>query len=178
MVRNLLAMTRIDAGALEVRRDWTDLRELAERAASAARRRGAMQAIEVRLPDDLPHGKGGRQARRAGIRQRGRQCRDTYAAGNADLIDAKVTDKAVALRVTDDGPGIASEMLPRMFDKFVHAADAEAGSADGGEGTGLGLAIAKGIMDAHGGAIAAESPVTNGHGARIIFTFPREDIPR
>ena len=54
MVRNLLAMTRIDAGALEVRREWTDLRELAERAANAARRRGARQAIEVRLPDGLP----------------------------------------------------------------------------------------------------------------------------
>ena len=41
MVRNLLAMTRIDAGALEVRRDWVDLREIVERVASAARRRGA-----------------------------------------------------------------------------------------------------------------------------------------
>ncbi len=178
MVRNLLAMTRIDAGALEVRRDWTDLRELAERAASAARRRGAVQAIEVRLPDDLPL-----------VRADAKLVEQAFGnvVGNAVthtrpetliLIDAKVTDKAVALRVTDDGPGIASEMLPRIFDKFVHAANSEAGSADGGEGTGLGLAIAKGIMDAHGGAIAAESPVANGHGARIIFTFPREDIPR
>ena len=49
MVRNLLAMTRIDAGALEVHCDWVDLRELAERVASAARRRGAKQRIEVRF---------------------------------------------------------------------------------------------------------------------------------
>ena len=54
MVRNLLAMTRIDAGALEVHRDWVDLRELAERVANAARRRGAAQQIEVRLADGLP----------------------------------------------------------------------------------------------------------------------------
>ena len=94
------------------------------------------------------------------------------------LIDANVTANAVALRVIDDGPGIAPEMLPRMFDKFVRAPNAETGSADGGEGTGLGLAIAKGIMDAHGAAIAAESPVANGHGTRIIFTFPREEMPR
>jgi two-component system sensor histidine kinase KdpD len=178
MVRNLLAMTRIDAGALEVRRDWTDLRELAERAASAARRRGAVQAIEVRLPDDLPL-----------VRADAKLVEQALGnvVGNAVthtrpetliLIDAKVTDKAVALRVTDDGPGINSEMLPRMFDKFVHAANSETGNADGGEGTGLGLAIAKGIMDAHGGAIAAESPAANGHGTRIIFTFPREEMPR
>ena len=43
MVRNLLAMTRIDAGALEVRRDWVDLREIVERVADAARRHGAKQ---------------------------------------------------------------------------------------------------------------------------------------
>ena len=50
MVRNLLAITRIDAGALELRRDWVDLREIVDRVASAARRRGARQRIEVALP--------------------------------------------------------------------------------------------------------------------------------
>ena len=54
MVRNLLAITRIDAGALELRRDWIDLREVAERVVHAARRRGAHQRIDVLLPDDLP----------------------------------------------------------------------------------------------------------------------------
>ncbi len=49
MVRNLLAITRIDAGALELRRDWLDLREVAERVVSAARRHGARQHIEIRL---------------------------------------------------------------------------------------------------------------------------------
>ncbi|MFA6141621.1 MAG: sensor histidine kinase KdpD, partial [Hyphomicrobium sp.] len=54
MVRNLLAMTRIDAGALDVRRDWVDVREIVERVVGAARRRGAMHSMEVRLPPDLP----------------------------------------------------------------------------------------------------------------------------
>ena len=54
MVRNLLAITRIDAGALELRRDWVDLREIVERVVSAARRRGATQTIAVTLPPDLP----------------------------------------------------------------------------------------------------------------------------
>src|SRR5262245_18936822 len=53
MVRNLLAITRIDAGALELRRDWIDLREISERVASAARRHGAGQRIQIELPEDL-----------------------------------------------------------------------------------------------------------------------------
>ena len=67
--------------------------------------------------------------------------------------------RQLALRVTDDGPGIPAGCLPHIFDKFVKGDEANASGADGSQGTGLGLAIAKGIMEAHGGAIAAESPV-------------------
>ncbi len=83
----------------------------------------------------------------------------------------------VALNVTDDGPGIPAETLPRIFDKFVKGTEPAAINADGTQGTGLGLAIAKGIMEAHGGAINAESPVANGRGARFVMTFPREEAP-
>ena len=54
MVRNLLSMTRIDAGALELRKDWVDLREVIERVVSAGKRHGARQHFEVSLPADLP----------------------------------------------------------------------------------------------------------------------------
>ena len=50
MVRNLLAITRIDAGALELRTDWVDLREVAEHVAGALRRRGASHRLIVDLP--------------------------------------------------------------------------------------------------------------------------------
>src|SRR5512136_237991 len=62
--------------------------------------------------------------------------------GTHILIDAQVGRETVALRVSDDGPGIAADMLPHVFDKFVHARAAQTGAADGGEGTGLGLTIA------------------------------------
>ena len=61
-----------------------------------------------------------------------------------------------------------------MFDKFVKG---DATQADGGQGTGLGLAIAKGIMEAHGGSIAAESPLADGRGTRIVLIFPRQEVP-
>ena len=86
-----------------------------------------------------------------------------------------MTAEDVSLRVTDDGPGIAPDVLPRVFDKFVRARSST--QAEGGEGTGLGLAIAKGVMDAHGGSIVAESPVAGGRGTRIVLTFPRTETP-
>jgi two-component system sensor histidine kinase KdpD len=178
MVRNLLAMTRIDAGALEVRRDWVDLRELVERVTSAARRRGATQSIEVQLPDVLPLM---RVDARLVEQALGNAVANAVAHTPREtrvVIDAEVAPRAVALRVTDDGPGIPEEMLPRIFEKFVHAGPWQPGLADGGESTGLGLTIAKGIMDAHGASIAAESPVAKGHGTRLIFTFPLEEAAK
>jgi two-component system sensor histidine kinase KdpD len=90
------------------------------------------------------------------------------------VVDAIVTPNKVVLRVTDDGPGIPVQALPHVFDKFTKA---DTTQADGGQGTGLGLAIAKGIMEAHGGSIAAESPSANGGGTRIVLAFPRQEAP-
>jgi signal transduction histidine kinase len=70
----------------------------------------------------------------------------------------------VELWVTDDGPGIAPDDLPHLFERYFRAKEA------GYKGTGLGLSIAKGIVDAHGGRIWAESKV--GLGSRFVFTLP------
>lgn len=173
MVRNLLAMTRIDAGALEVRRDWIDLREVAERVASAARRRGASQKIAVELDAKLPLIQADAKLVEQALSNAVANSISHSPAEAQIIIDSDVTRETVAMRVTDDGPGIPEDMLPHIFDKFVHARTSETGVADGGESIGLGLTIAKGIMDAHGGSIAVESPVTHGHGTRLIFAFPR-----
>jgi len=89
------------------------------------------------------------------------------------VVTASVAPDQVAIHVVDDGPGIASDTLPRIFDKFVKAQGVT--ETDGGQGTGLGLAIAKGIMEAHGGMIAAESPVASGRGTRMTLSFARKD---
>jgi two-component system sensor histidine kinase KdpD len=174
MVRNLLAITRIDAGALELRADWIDLREIADRVASAARRRGAKQRIEVALPADLPLVRADATLVEQAI---GNVIGNAIVHTPAETrvkVDALVGLKEVTLHVADDGPGISSQALPQIFDKFVKA---DATQADGGQGTGLGLAIAKGIMEAHGGSIAAESPHAGGRGTRVALTFPRQDTP-
>lgn len=148
------------------------MREIVDRVASAARRRGTKQHIEIGLPPDLPMVKADATLVEQVIGN---------VIGNAGVhtppttrvvVDALVRSHEIALTVTDDGPGIPPQALPQIFDKFVKA---DTTQADGGQGTGLGLAIAKGIMEAHGGSIAAESPYLHGHGTRIVLTFPRQD---
>ena len=73
----------------------------------------------------------------------------------------------VEFYVQDFGAGIASEHLPRLFERFYRVDKAR--SRESG-GTGLGLAIAKHIMLAHGGSIRAESEL--GHGSTFLFTLP------
>jgi len=90
------------------------------------------------------------------------------------VVDATTSPDTVKLRVTDNGPGIPAEELPHIFEKFVKGADSGSLRPYGAQGTGLGLAIAKGIMEAHDGAIEVESPLEKGRGARFILTFPRE----
>jgi two-component system sensor histidine kinase KdpD len=173
MVRNLLAITRIDAGALELRRDWVDLREVVERVVSAARRRGALQRLDIDLPADLPLIWADATLVEQAI---GNVVANAVVHTPKDtrvVVDASVAPGEIAFRVTDNGPGIPSDALPHIFDKFVKAAEPGSPRADGGQGTGLGLAIAKGIMDAHGGSIEAESPLPSGRGTRFILVFPR-----
>jgi two-component system sensor histidine kinase KdpD len=171
MVRNLLAITRIDAGALEVRRDWIELREIVDRVVGAARRRGAAQPIVAHLPDALPLVRADDTLVEQAIGNVVANAIVHTPKETRIAVDAIIGDSDITLRVTDDGPGVAKEAQPHIFDKF---AKAPLGPADGGESTGLGLAIAKGIMEAHGGAIRVESPIANGRGARFILVFPRE----
>lgn len=170
MVRNLLSMTRIDAGALELRADWLDLREVTDRVVSAARQRGAAQTIEVNLPDGTPLVNADAILIEQAL---------TNIVGNAIAhtppasriaVTADIDGGLIRLRVTDDGPGIPPQLLPRIFEKFVSAPVTD---NDRSERTGLGLAIAKGIVEAHGGAISVESPLPDAtNGTRVTLTFP------
>jgi signal transduction histidine kinase len=85
-----------------------------------------------------------------------------YAPGGRVVVSASVNDDEITCSVRDDGAGIPSEMLDKVFDKLVTDAKKT--------GTGLGLAIVKQIVEAHGGVIRVES--TLGEGACFSLTLP------
>jgi two-component system phosphate regulon sensor histidine kinase PhoR len=89
------------------------------------------------------------------------------ASGGRVVLGARAVPHAVEFFVQDFGAGIASEHLPRLFERFYRVDKAR--SRESG-GTGLGLAIAKHIMLAHGGSIRAESDLA--HGSTFLFTLP------
>jgi len=88
-------------------------------------------------------------------------------SGGRVVLGARAVPHAVEFFVKDFGAGIASEHLPRLFERFYRVDKAR--SRESG-GTGLGLAIAKHIMLAHGGTIRAESELA--HGSTFLFTLP------
>lgn len=85
-------------------------------------------------------------------------------AGDEVLVRAEVEPGIVHFTVTDDGPGIAPDEVPRIFDLYWQ------GTHDSRRGTGLGLFITKGIVEAHGGRVWAESAL--GEGTSVHFTLP------
>jgi signal transduction histidine kinase len=87
------------------------------------------------------------------------------APAGAITVRASALDKHVRLEVEDDGPGIAPDVLGKLFEPFVSTKPV-------GEGTGLGLAVCRGLVEAAGGTIAVEP--AGERGARFVLDLPKE----
>jgi len=89
-----------------------------------------------------------------------------YGSVDGMRVSGTVLDGAVAIEVTDTGTGIPAADLPRVFDKFFRGNTAKP------TGIGLGLWISRGLVEAHGGRLSAESRA--GHGSVFRMTLPTE----
>jgi two-component system sensor histidine kinase KdpD len=164
-VGNLLDMTRLEAGALKLKREQCDIQDLVGCALGALDRRIGTRNVEVRLPADLPPVR----MDMALMTQVLVNLLDNalkYSPHESSIeIAARIDDGKLTMDVSDHGPGVPESDLKRIFDKFYRVPVPE-----GAGGTGLGLAICKGVVEAHGGHIHAENRA--GGGLRVIVTLP------
>jgi two-component system, OmpR family, sensor histidine kinase KdpD len=165
LVQNLLEMTRLESGGVQVRKDWHPLEEVVGSALARVEKHLGRRRVEIRLPPDLPLV----PLDPLLVEQVLINLLDNaikYAPSDAPIeISAAVEGQAVSVTVADRGPGFAPGEETRVFEKFYRGQDAGKRS-----GAGLGLAIARGMVEVHGGQIVAES--RPGGGALFRFSLP------
>ncbi|HHV7521986.1 TPA: DUF4118 domain-containing protein [Burkholderia orbicola] len=179
IVTNLLDMARLQAGSLQLKRQWSLLEETVGAALAACRRVLARHPARVALPADLPL-----LQMDAVLMERlftnlfENAAKYTPPDTSLDIGAERVTEDGqpfVRVHVDDHGPGLPAGMETRIFDKFTRG---EKESAT--PGIGLGLAICRAIVEAHGGKIGAlNRTAPDGHvtGARFWFTLPVDTPP-
>ncbi|MCY4623384.1 MAG: response regulator [Chloroflexi bacterium] len=166
LIGDLLDVARIETGALPVDPEPSEVAALVDRARSAFTSAGGRDNVGIDVAPDLPLV----MADRRRIVQVIGNLLSNAARNSPDdsviRVGAVREGVNVEVSVADQGRGIPAEDLPRLFRKFSRLEDRDT------EGdTGLGLAICKGIVEAHGGRIRAESDGP-GLGARFAFTLP------
>ena len=169
LIADLLDAGRLDAGTLTVSPEPTEVALLVDRARTTFLSGGGRHTVLVDLPPALPRAMADRD-RVVQVLNNLLANAARHAPESAPIRVAAEPDGVhVAVSVADEGRGIAPEELPHLFRKYRGAAGGarEAGAG----GSGLGLAICKGVVEAHGGRIRAES-AGPGRGARFTFTLP------
>jgi two-component system sensor histidine kinase KdpD len=172
-VEGIVDLARIEAGDLNLHRNWRSVDDLIEAALAQAEPLTQDHKVNVLIPDELPI-----------VRVDGRAVTEViytlldnarkYAPRQTQItISARLaTNDVTEIAIEDQGPGIPIQYRERVFERFFRLADN--GFANGATGFGVGLAIAKGIVEAHGGRIWIEDAST-GSGAKIVFTVPVAD---
>lgn len=173
-VGDLLDMTRLEGGALKVRAEWTDVPDILNAAIERVSRRLGERQMARDFPADLSLVKvdeGLLEQALVNVLENA----IAYSPDGSTIEVAAYEDRnAVVISIEDEGQGIPTAELERVFDKFRRS---EA-SSDQTKGVGLGLAIARGFVEAMEGRIAAASPIntgTNGEkpGTRILISLPK-----
>jgi K+-sensing histidine kinase KdpD len=174
LVRNLLDMTRLESGALAVKRQWLPLEEIVGSALTRLEAQLDGRPVRTDLPADLPLVSVDAILLEQVFVNLLENAAKYTPPGSAVEISARAAagDGALVIEVADRGPGIAPGEESRLFEKFFRGRTPDpAGSTSAG----LGLAICRGVMSAHGGTIAAAN--RPGGGAVFRMTLPIVGTP-
>ena len=172
LVADLLDVARIETGTLAVSPEPAEAAVLVDRARNAFKSAGGRNNLAIDVEPDLPLVMADRRRVVQVLGNLLSNAARHSPASSVIRVSAVRDGVHVAVSVADEGRGIPAESLPHLFRKFSRAQSEE----QGGD-TGLGLAICKGIVEAHGGRIWAESDGP-GLGARFTFTLPTVEEAR
>ncbi|MBV9735783.1 MAG: sensor histidine kinase KdpD [Acidisphaera sp.] len=148
---DIMEMTRLESGEIVPRRERVRLAEIAE---AAIARLGGTAPVAVHLPDSVPDALADPQLLEQVLVNLLENAVKYSPDGAPVRVGAERADGSVCLTIADDGVGIPPADLPHVFDSFYRARHEDRTRP----GTGLGLAIARGLCEAMGGTIAAQSP--------------------
>ena len=168
IVTNLLDLSRMESGELRPERGWYDVGALVDDVVGRLRPLASTHRVRVNVPEDLPPVPLDYIEIDEVLSNLIENAIRHTPEGTQVDITASVDERELVVEVADDGPGIPPESLPHVFDPFVRLS----AKPDGKSGLGLGLAVARGLVEAHGGRIAAQR--RGGGGTVFRFTLPLE----
>jgi PAS domain S-box-containing protein len=167
LVTDLLDISKIEAGKIELRREMVKIGSLVEEIIEDNNIWISKKQLTVKK--DIPQNIGLLWADKDKLTEviinlLGNAIKYTFFGGNI-TIKLKGTKNEIRFEISDSGPGIAKKDFDKLFDKFERL------TVERQEGTGLGLSIAKDIIELHRGKIWMESEL--GKGSKFVFTLPR-----
>ena len=172
-VANLLDMTKIEGGAVKLGKEPVDVADVVAAAVRRARQTWPQREIVTTIAPAIAPVAGDAALLEQLVFNLLDNAHKYSPAESPTAVSVAEEEGQIVLRIEDEGPGIAQDELERIFEKFYRVKGGDGRSP----GTGLGLAICRGIANAMGGSIQAESPVSKGHGTRIVVRFPKLASP-
>jgi two-component system sensor histidine kinase KdpD len=164
LVQNLLEVTRLESGAVRLRKELYPLEEVIGSALERLEKALRQRTVKIEVPQDLPPvPMDAILVEQVFINLLENAVRHTPFERRVE-ISARVEGGSILVAVADEGAGLKDNELERVFEKFYHGASSP--------GAGLGLAICRAVVSAHGGRIWAEN--RPGRGAAFYFTLPLE----
>jgi two-component system sensor histidine kinase KdpD len=169
LVANLLDISRLESGRLNIKRDWCDIGEIVGVAVQRLKMPLSQHPLTMTIAPDVPLIKADFVLiEQVIVNLLDNAC--AYTPKNAPIrLEAVVKNRAIDIIISDSGQGIPPDDLERIFDKFYRVP----GTATGG--TGLGLSICRGLIEAHGGTLTAQNQLQAG--AQFIIRLPLNGTP-
>jgi two-component system, OmpR family, sensor histidine kinase KdpD len=165
LVENLLDMSRLESGRLQLKCEWCDLGDLIGVAVKRVDYCADSHPICIQVEPELPLVQADFVLLEQVIVNLLDNACNYTAPGTPITIAAQTRDQQVELTVSDTGVGIPPDLIERVFEKFYRLP----GTATGG--TGLGLSISRGLVEAHGGTLTAENLAEGGTRFTLLLPF-------